>query len=41
VLCYCLVRGPVWLGVAWGVPRIGACRGQVGLNTGSVSYGRG
>jgi hypothetical protein len=40
VLCYCLVSGPVWLMVVWGVTRIEACRCQVGLNTGSVSYGK-
>jgi len=34
-----LVSGPVWLGVAWGVTRIEACRCQVGLNTGRESMG--
>jgi len=35
-----LVSGPVWLGVVWDVMRIGACRCQVGLNTGRERIGR-
>jgi len=35
------VSGPVWLGVAWGVTWTGACRCQMGLNTGREGMGEG
>jgi hypothetical protein len=34
-----LVSGPVWLGVAWGVRGMEACRCQMGLNTGREGMG--
>jgi len=34
-----VVSGHVWLGVAWGVTRMGACGCQVGLNTATEGMG--